>query len=80
MPAEDDRPDDETVVDAAATAAENVIFSRYDQTEVRDLDVMVSFEDDQLEVDIYLDAPEDAKQVADDAVLAARRAVDDLLA
>jgi len=78
MSAEDD-PDDATVVQAAATAAENVIFSRYDRNEISDVDVTVTFEDGQLEVDVYLDAPGDAEQVAEDAVLAARRAADDLL-
>jgi hypothetical protein len=78
MPAEDD-PDDAAVVQAAATAAENVIFSRYSRSEIRDVDVAVTFDDEQLEVDIYLDAPGDAEQVAEDAVLAARRAADDLL-
>ena len=74
-----DDPDDDAVVQAAASAAENVVFSRYSQSEVRDVDVTVTFEDGQLEVDIYLDAPGDAERVAEDAVLAARRAADDLL-
>ena len=74
-----DDPDDDAVVQAAASAAENVVFSRYSQSEVRDVDVTVTFEDGQLEVDVYLDAPGDAEQVAEDAVLAARRAADDLL-
>jgi hypothetical protein len=74
-----DDPDDDAVVQAAASAAENVVFSRYSQSEVRDVDVTVTFEDGQLEVDVYLDAPGDAERVAEDAVLAARRAADDLL-
>jgi hypothetical protein len=74
-----DNPDDSAVVQAAASAAENVVFSRYSQSEVRDVDVTVTFEDGQLEVDVYLDAPGDAERVAEDAVLAARRAADDLL-
>ncbi|PSP86708.1 DUF3194 domain-containing protein [Halobacteriales archaeon QS_4_66_20] len=74
-----DDPDDEAVVQAAASAAENVVFSRYSQSELRDVDVTVTFEDGQLDVDVYLDAPGDAEQVAEDAVLAARRAADDLL-
>ena len=74
-----DDPDDDAVVQAAASAAENVVFSRYSQSEVRDVDVTVTFEDGQLEVDVYLDAPGDAEQVAEDAVLAARQAADDLL-
>ncbi|WP_436936026.1 DUF3194 domain-containing protein [Halovenus marina] len=75
-----DQPDETTVVETAANAAESVVFSRYSRSEVQDLDVTVTFEDGQLEVDIYLDAPGDAAQVADDAALAARGAVDDLFA
>jgi len=74
-------PSDETVVRTAAEAAEDVVFSRFDRSEVDDLDVTVAFEDDTLEVDVYLDAPEgraDTERVADDAALAARSAVDDL--
>ncbi|MEF8812767.1 MAG: DUF3194 domain-containing protein [Halovenus sp.] len=76
-----DHPDGTTVVQQAADAAENVVFSRIDRSEIRDLDVTVTFEDGQLEVDIYLDAPDagDAEQVAEDAALAARSAADDLL-
>jgi hypothetical protein len=75
-----DWPDETTVVETAANAAESVVFSRYPRSAVRDLDVTVTFEDGQLEVDIYLDAPGDPAQVADDAALAARGAVDDLFA
>lgn len=74
-------PTDDEVVDAAAQAAEDVVFSRFDASEVEDLDVTVSFEDDLLEVDVYLNAPDarqDEERVADDAALAARAAVDDL--
>jgi len=74
---------DETVVETAAEAAEDVVFSRFDRSTVEDLDVTVTFEDGILEVDVYLDAPEgraDADRVADDAALAARGAVDDLFA
>ncbi len=79
MPTEE--PSDETVVETAAEAAEGVIFSRYKQSAVRDFDVTVSFEEGVLEVDVYLNAPDDERdpeQVADDAALAARQAVDDL--
>ena len=79
MPTEE--PSDETVVETAADAAEDVIFSRYKQSAVRDLDVTVSFEAGVLEVDVYLNAPaddHDPERVADDAALAARRAVDEL--
>ncbi|MFB1063155.1 DUF3194 domain-containing protein [Natrinema sp. H-ect4] len=78
-----DEPSDETVVQTAADAAEGVIFSQYKQSDVRDYDVTVVFEDGVLEVDVYLNAPEDEdeadpEQVADDAALAARHAVDEL--
>ncbi|MFC7138681.1 DUF3194 domain-containing protein [Halosimplex aquaticum] len=74
-------PSDETVVQTAAEAAENVVFSRLDRSSVEDVDITVSFEDGILEVDIYLNAPDasgDPDRVADDAALAARGAVDDL--
>ncbi len=77
----EDEPSDETVVQTAADAAEGLIFSRYKQSEVRDVDVTVTFEDGFLEVDVYLNAPDDEidpEQVADDAALAAREAVDEL--
>lgn len=74
-------PSDEEVVQTAAQAAENVVFSRLDRSTVEDLDVRVTFEDAVLEVDVYLDAGDaDADRVADDAALAARGAVDDLFA
>lgn len=73
-------PDDAAVVQAAVDAAEAVIFSRFDRTEIEDLDVAIEFSDDQLSIDVYLNVPdEDADQVVDDAALAARAAVDDLL-
>jgi|GEM_PF-185651 len=73
--------DDATVVQTAAEAAEDVVFSRFDRGEVADVDIGVSFEDAVLEVDVYLDAEgsPDPERVADDAALAARAAVDDLL-
>ncbi|MFB6354527.1 MAG: DUF3194 domain-containing protein [Halobacteriales archaeon] len=79
--ATDGRPDDAAVVRAAVDAAEDVIFSRYDRSTIRDLDVTVHFDDGQLAVDVYLDVPDDpeAERVADDAALAARGAVDALL-
>lgn len=72
---------DERVVETAAEAARDVVFSRLDRSTVEDIDVTVTFEDQVLEVDVYLNAPEgrNAEQVADDAALAARAAVDDLL-
>jgi hypothetical protein len=83
MSPEGNRPDDEEIVQTAARAAEDVIFARFSRSDVRDFDVTVSFEDERLEVDVYLDAEgdqQDPEQVADDAVLAARNAVDELLA
>jgi len=78
-----DGPTDEEVVETASDAAEGVVFSRYKQSRLRDLDVTVRFEDGVLEVDVYLDPPEgtdaeEADRVADDAALAARGAVDRL--
>ena len=76
-------PSDDEVVQTAAEAAEGLILSRLSNSAVKDLDVTVSFEDGVLEVDVYLNAPDDRhdpEQVADDAALAARAAVDDLFA
>jgi hypothetical protein len=72
---------DERVVSAAVEAAESVVFSQYDRSDLEDIDVAVSFEDGILDVDVYLNAPDagDAGAVADEAALEARRAVDDLL-
>lgn len=76
----DSEPTAEEVVEAASDAAEGLVLSRYKQSEVRDLDVTVRFEDGTLEVDVYLDAPEepDPAVVAQDAVEAAESAVDEL--
>ncbi len=76
-------PDDETVVRTAAEAAEGVVFAHYRQSDVRDLDVTVTFEEGVLDVDVYLNAPDagdgaDPETVADEAARAARDAVDDL--
>jgi len=82
-------PTDEAVVTAASEAAEGVVFSRYRRSEVRDVDVSVSYDDGLLEVDVYLNVPdaddrehvdEEAEQVADDAARAAVDAVDRLFA
>jgi hypothetical protein len=83
-----DEPDDETVVQTAAEAAEGVVFSHYRQSSVRDLDVTVTFEEGVLEVDVYLNVPADVEAdadidpetVADEAARTARDAVDDLFA
>jgi uncharacterized alkaline shock family protein YloU len=75
-------PTDEEVVQTAAEAAEGLIFDRYKQSAVRDVDVTVTFEDGVLDVDVYLNAPDDekAQRVADEAARAAQDAVDDLFA
>jgi hypothetical protein len=75
-------PTDEEVVRTAAEAAEGLIFDRYRQSTVRDVDVTVTFEEGILEVDVYLNAPDDekAERVADEAARAAQAAVDDLFA
>ncbi|MFC4358660.1 DUF3194 domain-containing protein [Halobium salinum] len=79
--AQPDDPTDEEVVQAASEAAEGVVFARYKQSDVTDLDVTVTFEDGVLEVDVYLNAPDDEhdpEAVADEAARAAGEAVDDL--
>ncbi|SIS05366.1 DUF3194 domain-containing protein [Natronorubrum thiooxidans] len=78
-----DEPTDTDVVQTASDAAEGYVFSQYKQSAVRDLDVTVTFEDGVLEVDVYLNGPDSEgtptpEQVADDAALAAREAVDEL--
>ncbi|WP_336362992.1 DUF3194 domain-containing protein [Halalkalicoccus salilacus] len=74
-------PSDEEIVRTAAEAAEGLVFSRYSKSEVDDLDVTVSFEEGVLEVDVYLNVEsEEAEEVAEDAVLAAEAAVDELFA
>jgi hypothetical protein len=76
-------PTDREVVEAASGAAEGLILDRYKQSDVTDMDVTVRFEDGMLEVDVYLDAPDDAENpdpavVAQEAVEAAESAVDEL--
>jgi len=75
-------PTDEEVVETASAAAEGVVLDRYKQSELTDLDVTVTFEDGVLDVDVYLNPPEDAEPdaetVADEAALAAQDAVDEL--
>ncbi|WP_277554155.1 DUF3194 domain-containing protein [Halobaculum limi] len=80
----EERPDptDEEVVQTASEAAEGLVLDRYKQSELRDFDVTVTFVDGVLDVDVYINPPEDAaadaQQVADEAARAARDAVDDL--
>jgi hypothetical protein len=73
-------PTDEAVVETAAEAAEGLILDRYKQSAVTDMDVTVSFENGQLDVDVYLNAPDDPDPavVAGEAVEAAEAAVDEL--
>jgi hypothetical protein len=74
-------PSDETVVSVASDAAEGVVLDRYRKSDVTDLDVTVRFEDGQLEVDVYLNAPtdeHDPETVVEEAVRAAEVAVDEL--
>ncbi|RQG87075.1 DUF3194 domain-containing protein [Natrarchaeobius halalkaliphilus] len=76
-------PTDEAVVQTASDAAEGLIFSRYKQSVVRDCDVTVTFEEGVLDVDVYVNVPDDEgshdpERVADDAALAAQEAVDEL--
>ncbi|AUX09552.1 hypothetical protein AArcSl_1927 [Halalkaliarchaeum desulfuricum] len=77
-------PSDAEVVETAAEAAEGVVFANYRQSEVVDLDVTVTFEEGVLEVDVYLNAPDDAEpdpeEVVDEAAKAAQDAVDELFA
>ncbi|GGM68560.1 putative amino acid-binding ACT domain protein [Halarchaeum rubridurum] len=75
--------DDETVVQTAAEAAEGYLFSRVKQSDVRDLDVAVTFEDGVLTMDVYVNAPAadvDEDELADEAARVGREAVDDLFA
>lgn len=78
--------DDETIVETAASAAEGYILSTFSSADIHDLDIRVRFEDGDLTVDILLETAESASEdeatvqkVADDAVLVAQSAVDELL-
>ncbi|MFO7833682.1 MAG: DUF3194 domain-containing protein [Halohasta sp.] len=77
-------PTDETVVQTAAEAAEGLVFARFANSDVTDLDITVGFEDGVLDVDVYLNTVEDAAAdpdaVAHEAIEAAESAVDDLFA
>ncbi len=76
-------PSDEAVVQTASKAAEDLIFDRIKQSNVKDFDVTVTFEEGILDVDVYVNAPSanrDEEKVANDAALAARAAVDELFA
>lgn len=73
---------EEMIVQSAAEAAEGVIFENYKQSDVTDFDVTVRFEEGILEVDVYLNAPDepDPDAVVEDAIEAAESAVDELFA
>jgi hypothetical protein len=77
-------PTDETVVQTAAEAAEGLVFARFANSDVTDLDITVGFDDGMLEVDVYLNTVDDAEAdpdaVVQEAVEAAEDAVDDLFA
>jgi len=75
-----DGPSDDVVVQTAAEAAEGVVFAHYDQSAVTDLDVTVTFEEGVLDVDVYLNAPDDPDPdvVAREAAETAGDAVDEL--
>jgi len=77
-----EEPTDAEVVETASAAAEGVVLDRYKQSELTDLDVTVTFEEGVLEVDVYINPPDDAaadaETVADDAAQAAQDAVDEL--
>jgi len=77
-------PTDETVVQTAAEAAEGLVFARFANSDVTDLDITVGFDDGILDVDVYLNTVDDAEAdpdaVAQEAVEAAEDAVDDLFA
>lgn len=77
-------PTDETVVQTAAEAAEGLVFARFANSAVKDLDITVGFDDGILNVDVYLNTVDDAEAdpdaVAQEAVEAAEDAVDDLFA
>lgn len=79
--------EDEEVVETAAEAAEGAVFAQYDRSAVSDFDVTATFEDGALTLDIYLDtgadSPEEREReeaVVEEAITAARDAVDQLLA
>lgn len=78
-------PADEEVVSTAAAAAEERIEASYRRSDVRDLDVTVTFSAGELTVDVYLNAGAESEEeaqrervVAEAAATAARDAVDRL--
>ena len=77
-------PTDQQVVETAAEAAEGLVFARFANSAVTDLDITIGFEDGILDVDIYINTVEDAdadpEAVAQEAIEAAEDAVDELFA
>lgn len=78
-------PSNDDIVATAATAAEEVITRRYHPSAVDDLDITVSFADETLSVDVYIDvgaetpdAEEREQDAVNEAVRAAGAAVDRL--
>ena len=74
--------DSATVVETASEAAHGYVFSRLANTTVDDIDVTVSFEEEVLEVDVSIFAPDaeaDLEEIAQDAANVAGDAVDELL-
>ncbi|MDZ7849334.1 MAG: DUF3194 domain-containing protein [Halodesulfurarchaeum sp.] len=73
--------DADAVVETASEAAHGYVFSRLNKSTVDDIDLAVSFEDDVLEVEISIVAPDadaDLEQIAEDAVRVAGDAADEL--
>ncbi len=77
-------PTDQEIVETAAEAAEGLVFARFANSAVTDLDITVGFDDGVLDVDVYLhtleDAEADPEAVAEEAIEAAEKAVDELFA
>lgn len=74
--------DDSEIVNAAFEAAQGVIFSRYNRSEVSDFDLTVEFNDGELIIDVFIDVPgaNNVDGVTEEAVSAAESAVDELVA
>ncbi|MBS3761264.1 DUF3194 domain-containing protein [Halodesulfurarchaeum sp.] len=73
--------DSATVVETASNAAHGYVFSRLANSTVEDIDVTVTFEDEVLDVEVSIFAPEadaDLEHIAQDAARVAGEAVDDL--
>ncbi|MFW5965263.1 MAG: DUF3194 domain-containing protein [Halodesulfurarchaeum sp.] len=74
--------DPETVVETASETANRYVFSQLEKSAVEDLEVTASFEDEVLEVEVSVVAPDaetDLERLATDATRLAGEAVDALL-